>query len=362
MTGQWMIYGANGYTGELIARQAVSNGLSPVLAGRNRQAVETLAAELKLDARVFLLDAPETVSQGLDGIDLVLLAAGPFSATSRPMMDACLERGCHYLDITGEIAVFEAAQALDERARKAGCVLCPGVGFDVIPTDCLALALKQALPDATHLRLGFDSRSGPSPGTAKTAIEGLADGGRIRRDGQIETVPLAYRTDTIDFGDGPRFAVTIPWGDVATAYHTTGIPNIETLIPMSPRTVRRMRRANLIRPLLRFGTVQRLLKAQVDKRVRGPDDQRRQATPTHVWGEARNAAGDCVTARVITANGYEVTRHGALAVVQHVLHHAVSPGATSPARLMGANLVNRLPGSGETRLENTQGNRGQATA
>jgi len=155
---RWMIYGANGYTGELIAREAARRGLKPVLAGRRRESVEELARTLGLEARAFGLDDVAALTGQIQGHALVLNCAGPFSATAAPMMEACLRAGAHYLDITGEIAVFEHAQSLDARARDAGVVLCPGVGFDVIPTDCVAAALKAALPDATHLALGFDSR------------------------------------------------------------------------------------------------------------------------------------------------------------------------------------------------------------
>jgi short subunit dehydrogenase-like uncharacterized protein len=234
MPKPWMIYGANGYTGELIAREAVSRGLKPMLAGRTAAKVEPLAAGLGLQARVFNLgDAVARTS--VEGMGLVLHCAGPFSATAAPMMAACLAAHAHYLDITGEISVFEHAQTLDAAARAAGIVICPGVGFDVIPTDCVAAALKAALPDATHLALGFDSRSGFSPGTAKTSVEGLAQGGKVRQDGRIVSVPLAYKTRRIDFGDGEKLAMTIPWGDVSTAYATTGIPNIEVYIPARRR-------------------------------------------------------------------------------------------------------------------------------
>jgi len=227
---KWMIYGANGYTGELIARDAVRRGLRPVLAGRSRDKVEVLARELGLEARVFGLDDPARLLAQIKGHGLILHCAGPFSATAAPMIEACLRAGAHYLDITGEIAVFEHAQSLNERARAAGSVICPGVGFDVVPTDCVAAALKDALPDATHLALGFDSRSSFSPGTAKTSIEGLAQGGKVRRDGKIVSVPLAYRVRRIDFGAGEKLAMTIPWGDVSTAWHTTGIARFEDLL------------------------------------------------------------------------------------------------------------------------------------
>jgi short subunit dehydrogenase-like uncharacterized protein len=342
----WMIYGANGYTGELIAREAKKRKLSPVLAGRNREQIERLGRELHLTTRVFDLSDAGAVAQQLKGIGLVLHCAGPFSQTSAPMIEACLVAKAHYLDISGEISVFEHAHSLHSRAQKAGIVLCPGVGFDVIPTDCVAAALKAALPDATRLALGFDSRSGFSPGTAKTSVEALAQGGKVRRDGRLETVPLAFQTRKIDFGDGEKLAMTIPWGDVATAYQSTGIPNIEVYIPGSPALIANARRANYLRWLLGMMPVQAFLKRRIEKTVKGPDEARRAQLPTFVWGEVLNARGEKKTARIKTANGYSLTVTGALAVVEHLLKTTPAGGSYTPSKLVGPELVTRLPGSG----------------
>jgi short subunit dehydrogenase-like uncharacterized protein len=259
MPKPWMIYGANGYTGELIAREAVRRDLNPVLAGRSVAKVEQLASSLGLQARIFDLENPTATTRCVERMGLVLNCAGPFSETAAPMMTVCLAAHVHYLDITGEIGVFEHSRTLDAAARAAGIVICPGVGFDVIPTDCVAATLKAALPDATHLALGFDPRWGFSPGTAKTSVEGLAQGGKVRQDGYIISVPLAYKTRCIDFGDGEKLAMTIPWGDVSTAYATTGIPNIEVYIPGSPAMVARARRANRLKWLLGTGMVQNFI-------------------------------------------------------------------------------------------------------
>src|SRR3712207_3296995 len=143
------------------------------------------------------------------------------------MAEACLSAGVHYLDITGEIGVFEALAARDAQARAAGVMLMPGVGFDVVPTDCLAAHLKRRLPSATRLALGFEAAGRLSRGTARTVIENLGAGGLVRQGGELKRVPAAWRTRVIDFGAGPRTAMTIPWGGVVTAYHSTGIPTIE---------------------------------------------------------------------------------------------------------------------------------------
>ncbi len=350
MNRSWMIYGANGYTGELIAREAVKRGLRPVLAGRSADKIGPLAQELGLEARAFCLDHPDRLAQGLAGVGLVLHCAGPFSETSAPMIEGCLKAKAHYLDITGEISVFEHAQRQHARAQAAGIVICPGVGFDVIPTDCVAAALKAALPDATHLALGFDSRSGFSPGTAKTSVEGLAQGGKVRSNGTIISTPLAYKTRTIDFGDGAKLAMTIPWGDVSTAYHSTGIANIEVYIPGSPAMIANARRANHIRWLLRMSFVQKLIKQRIARTVKGPDAGTRERLPTYVWGEVANAKGEKRTARIKTANGYSLTVSGSLAVVAHLLQQSPQGGTYTPSKLLGPDLVTRLPGSGPLTL------------
>ena len=103
MPGTFLIYGANGYTGELITRYAVESGMKPILAGRNAIAIEELAKKHHLDYRVFSLDETERVDAALQEVDMVLHCAGPFSITSRRMVDACLRNKRHYTDITGEI-------------------------------------------------------------------------------------------------------------------------------------------------------------------------------------------------------------------------------------------------------------------
>jgi short subunit dehydrogenase-like uncharacterized protein len=337
----WMIYGANGYTGELIAREAAARGLRPILAGRQAAAVEALAAELGLSHRVFSVEAPALAEVGL-----VLNCAGPFSATAAPMMSACLQVRAHYLDITGEIDVYEHAHTLSDAASAAGVVICPGVGFDVIPTDCVARALAEALPDATHLALGFETLGSMSPGTAKTSVEGLAGGSKIRRDGMIVTVPMGWRTRLIDFGQGPRTAMAFPWGDVSTAYYTTGIKNIEVFVATPPALLWGARLSGLIAPVLGLAPVQGALKKRAGA-IPGPSAKARAASPTYVWGEVRNASGASRTARIRTANGYDVTVHGALAVVQALLaRNDGKVGYLTPARLCGVELAAGLPGSG----------------
>ena len=342
-----MIYGANGYTGALIAREAAARGLHPILAGRRAPAVTALAAELGLPHRIFPADAAV-----LEGVGLLLNCAGPFSATAAPLMRACLRAPAHYLDITGEIDVLDYARTLSDAARAAGVVVCPGVGFDVIPTDCIARALAEALPDATHLALGFETSAAISPGTAKTGVEGMAGGGKVRRDGRIVRVPMGLRTRRIDFGDGPRIAMAFSWGDLSTAYYTTGIRNIEVFVAVTPALLWGARLGNLLGPLMSLAPVQAALKKRAAA-ITGPTAQARAASGCQVWGEARNAAGMVRTARIRTANAYDVTVHGALAVVRTLLAGATTEegGSLTPSQLCGVGLITGLPGSGPLRIE-----------
>ncbi|MFV3303695.1 saccharopine dehydrogenase family protein [Pseudomonas sp. NY15181] len=343
----WMIYGANGYTGRLVAEQAQREGLAPILGGRNPASLHALGSTLGLECRVFDLNDSAATQAALADVAVLANCAGPFSATAAPMIEACIASGTHYVDITGEIAVFEHAHDLDEVARAAGIALCPGVGFDVIPTDCVAACLKEAMPEAIHLALGFDSGSGLSPGTAKTTVEGLKLGGKVRESGRLREVPLGYKRRDIDFGRGLKHAVTIPWGDVATAFFSTGIGDIEVYLPVPPAAAIGMRVMDTFRPLLGHDRVQNWLKEQVDKRVHGPDEMARGKLRTWVWGEVRNARGERRTARLETANGYDVTIHGVLFAVRHLLAQPESRGYFTPSKLFGARCIEQLPGSGK---------------
>lgn len=340
----WMIYGANGYTGTLVAREAVKRGMKPVLGGRDKSAIAQLAGELGLEYRCFRLEDPVRICRALSGMKLVLHCAGPFSMTSQPMVEACLEEGVHYLDITGEIDVFAAIHRLHDRARRADVVLLPGSGFDVVPSDCLAASLVNALPAATKLRLAFEAGGGPSPGTAKSSVEGLKKGGRIRRNGKLKKVPLAWKTRSIPFAHGERTGVTIPWGDVYTAYVSTGVPDIEVYIALPPAMIANLRRMRWIQTLLGLGPVQSFLKNRIAKKVRGPGDQVRKDSGSQLWGQVSSADGRTVQATMTTPNGYDLTVAASLGIVEFLLANDVEGGFYTPSLLMGADYAASLPG------------------
>ena len=230
--------------------------------------------------------------------------------------------------------------------------MCPAAGFDVVPTDCLAAKLKAELPDATYLALGFAASGTPSRGTTITSIRNLARGGRIRSSGRLVTVAHAFRVRDIDFGEGPRSAVTIPWGDVSSAFHTTAIPNIETYIAMSSRNIARLRRVDAFKGLLGFAPVQHVLGRIATRGPAGPDADERARSPMLVWGEVQAPSGERVTGRVRVANGYDVTVHAALGIAGHLLQGEVAmlAGHRTPSQLMGSEYIEALPGTGHLQL------------
>ena len=341
----FLIYGANGYSGRRIAEEAARRSLRPILGGRKRAAIECLAARLGVEARIFTLEDPGAVDAALQGLAAVLNCAGPFRRTSRPMVDACMRQGVHYLDITGEFEALENTLARGQEAVAAGVALIPGVGFDVVPTDCLAARLVEALPSATHLDLAIArSDFGMSGGSIRTMIDSLSQTGAVRRNGEIVSIPLAHEERRIDFSLGPRWTMTLPMGDIATAFHTTGIPNIRVFAAMPGPSVALYRS---MRPLLSFWgqrPMRDLLLAWAGLATYGADPLEPEFARTGVWGQVRNSAGSKRTATLETSGAYACTVWAAVECLQRLLRAATPPGAWTPARAFGPDLAFDLPG------------------
>jgi short subunit dehydrogenase-like uncharacterized protein len=342
MSNRFLIYGANGYTGELITRFAAERGMTPILAGRNAIAVEELAKKHHFDYRVFSLDEGGRLDAALQEVDMVLHCAGPFSITSRPMVEACLRNKKHYTDITGEIAVFEATARLDEKAKAAGVMLMPGVGFDVVPSDCLAKHLKDRLPSATELSLAFYGMGRLSHGTQATMTMNVGNGGAIRKDGKITSVPAAWKTREIDFGEVTKTGVTIPWGDVATAFYSTGIPNIEVFTVVPPSNLKMMKMSRYLGWLLATKPIQDYLQKKIP--AGGPSDEERAKGKTLLWGRAADPNGNIAESRMQAPEGYTVTAIAALNIAQKILDGNFTPGYQTPAKAYGADLVLEIEG------------------
>jgi short subunit dehydrogenase-like uncharacterized protein len=330
-----LVYGSYGYTGRLVVEECERRGAEVVVAGRNPAEVEEQEERWGFEGRVFPLDAAEG---GIEGADAVLNCAGPFSKTHGALVEACLGEGADYLDITGEIDVFESLACRDGEAREADVTLVPGVGFDVVPSDCLAAYLADGTEEPSYLALALRSLTSVSPGTARTVVESLGEKGVVRRDGDLREVPPAWKTRHADFGDGRGKVevTTMPLGDAVTAYRSTGIDNIECYVDL-PRPARLLARTSrYAAPLLRANATQSLLKSVADAVARGPDEEERVEESGHVWGEVRGK-DERKVARLRTPEPYALTARTATAALERVAD--ADAGYQTPATAFGADFV-----------------------
>ncbi len=341
-----VLYGSYGYTGSLIAERAKEKGQKLLLAGRNKEKLKAQSEQTGFPYRVVSLDQPSVLRRLLKPEELVIHAAGPFQKTARAMMEACIDSDTHYLDITGEIQVFELSRKLQAEAVKAGVLLMPGVGFDVVPTDCLALHLKQQLPDANKLEIAFTTAHGKmSRGTRRTTIEGMGKPGAERRNGKIVKVPVAKHVLTVPFQDKPRKCMSIPWGDVSTAYYSTGIPNIITYTAASPKTIRKAKLQPYLRWLLNTAAAKKRMLKDLESRPAGPSPEQREQAYSMVWARVSNQKGETRSARWKGPEGYTLTAMTALAIARAVMDGNYQVGPHTPAELYGPDFILDFPGS-----------------
>jgi short subunit dehydrogenase-like uncharacterized protein len=336
---RFLIYGAYGYTGRLIVQRCLELGLQPVLAGRDRGQLEELATSVGWAWQAFPLENPEAVAHQLQQHAAVLHCAGPFSHTAETMLRGCMLAGCHYLDITGEIAVFERIARLGVAIKQSGIVAIPGVGFDVVPSDCLAAYAARHLPTADRLTLAIYSRGGLSRGTTLTMAENLDRGGAVRQAGRIVPVPAAYRHQSFDFGDKSRPCVTIPWGDVSTAFHSTGIPNIEVYMCLPKSSLRMLTAARYLRLLFAQPAVKRFLARRIKAGPAGPSAESRQQGLTRIVAQLSDPQGETFTARLLGPEGYTFTALTAVDAAQRICQQPPPPGFYTPSQAFGPDYV-----------------------
>jgi len=344
-----MIYGSTGFTGRLIAQRAVEVGLAPVLAGRDEDRVRLQAEFLGTSWRTVSLDSIEALTEALSDIEAVVHAAGPFVATAPPMLEACLRAKTHYLDVSGELPVFREAFGRDSEAVRAGVMLMPGAAWSVVATDCLAAHVAARLPGAKYLRLGMTQSRLYSRGTARSAFGLMSSEVVIRRNGRLTPVPIGRMERDFDFGEGERTSMALSWPDALSAYHTTGIPNIEAYMEvgaaarvLAPLTARIGEAFQLpvLRPLLRLGAA---------VLPEGPAEAARKLAQPVIVAEAEDAWRRVSRARLRTADGYDFTALAAVAIAERVIGGDFEPGYQTPARVYGADFVLRIEGT--TRID-----------
>lgn len=341
-----LIYGAYGYTGKLIVEEFKKEGADIVLAGRREEPLKKLSEKYNWPYRAFELRDKNEVAKELEDIDVVLHCAGPFMYTAKVMAEGCLLAKSHYLDITGEYQVFEQMAEWDQRAKDAGIMLMPGVGFDVVPSDCLAMHLFKRLPTAINLQLAFTNDGGGiSRGTAKTAMEGLGYGGMIRKDHQLMPVPEDYKVKKINFHWKKQSCAVIPWGDISTAYRSTGIPDIEVFMGMDKKMISGLKWSRRLSWLLKKDFVKNFLRNKIDQRPPGPNTKTRNKAWSYFWGKVTDNAGNELISVQKTMEGYTLTAKTSVDIAMKITEGATINGYQTPAGLFGADYIMKFEGT-----------------
>ncbi len=340
-----LVYGSYGYTGELIVEQAVKQGLSLILAGRDENQLRAQAEKYKLEYRVFSLDNTAALDSALQEADAVLHCAGPFVLTFRQMAEACIRNKKHYVDISGEIEGFEALAAMDEDAKRAGVMLLPGGGFDVVPSDCLIAYTAGKLPSATNLELYIKSiGSGVSRGTARSGIENSHRQGRIRRDGKIISVPNLWGMKAVDFGCGPSRLVSMGWGDVSTAYHSTGIPNVTVYMSFPKAMIQMMKFTRIAGPLLYTRAAKDFIKWLIGIFfAKGPSRQKNETGFSLMIAEVSDGT-KTVRAKLRTPEAYYLTALTSVEIMKRILSDDYKTGFQTPSKAYGADFILQFDG------------------
>ncbi len=342
---QWMIYGATGYTGQLVVEEAIRRGHRPIIAGRNPEKLDILAEKYDLDYAAFRLDDEKTIAEAIADVDIVYHAAGPFIHTSEPMIRACLATKTHYLDITGEISVFERTYSYDDAARKVGIALISGAGFDVIPSDCLGAYVAGKIVGATHLETGIFGFAGASAGTTKSMIEMLPSGWYSRRNGQlvkasgIETLHLKLPDGSV------QQALSAPWGDLSVSYRTTGIPNITSYVAIKPPIHILAQIGYPIASLiLKSGAIRGMVNSLAERFMTGPDEATRLNSQSFIYASASNPAGQTASAWLTTLEPYQYTAKVAILAIERLAE--LNPiGALSPVQAFGVDFTLEVEGT-----------------
>ena len=338
----WLLYGAYGYTGSLIAQQAKDRGHNPVLAGRSAEKLVPLAEKLDLDYRIFDLKDEDNIYSIIKEFNLVFHAAGPYKYTSRPMLKACLKGKINYLDITGEIPVLEQNFKYDTQARENDFVIISGTGFDVVPTDCLAKYVTDKVSNPTSLEIGINSISNLSPGTLKTMLEYSDRGQLVRRNGKLFPLDKEHERK-LQFKDKKLSVRPVTWGDLSTAYRTTGIPNITVYFPI-PTKFPNVFKLSGVSPKELGSNEKARKKVQkwIEEHVQGPDEFTRQNNKSYIWASVSNYDGMSEQAWLETMESYRFTAISAVLSIEKVFE--LQPkGALTPALAFGADFILEFP-------------------
>lgn len=353
----WMIYGATGYTGTLILRKARALGMRPIIGGRTAQALADLTFAENMEARIFSVDSVEEAVRYLQGIEVVLNCAGPFSETAPNLIKACIQTGTHYIDIASESSVLDELLNANrsEFAKSSIAAIC-GAGSDGTLSECLAIKLKSEIPDATDLRITSASKMQHSRGTLLSLIEEMAADRGVRRNSKLSGLPSTMATSLFSLeGSSIQLAAAVPTPAASSAWKSTQIPNISGYLVLSPQNVRYLRRVRTVSRFLNLPFLSGIWKWFMTHRTQPPTQEQRQAAPTKMYGQARNGSGSRVSMRITAPNAFETTAELALRILNELLmSDRKKAGIFTVAEYFGGEFPLQLPGVELSVIESTK--------
>ena len=339
-----MIYGAYGFVGKEVSRLAKEKGLNLILAGRDKEKTQRLASKLHLDYAVFSLDDTKTLEFYAKEVNIILNCAGPFIETYRPIVQACIKFNTHYLDISGEIPVFQAIHDLDYEAKNQTSMLLPGIGFDVAPTDCIGLFLKENFKTGDKLTLAFRSEgpAGLPPGTIKTMVSLIPYGNWIRKNGALVRPKKGIETKSIKYYNESINSLRIAWGDIFTAFYSTGIPNIEVYASFPKLIMMQMKFIEYFRPILSKPPIMKFMQKTLKG---GSTNEERKNTVMWVYGELSDPQGNKAICRMKGPEGGLLwTSISAVYALLNIEAGNYKVGYQTPASAFGSDFVSKMEG------------------
>lgn len=317
MTGRVLVYGATGYTGTLIAEHAADRGLDLAVGGRDPGRVRALAQRLDVPAVTLELDEPTRIAGALEQFDVVLNVAGPFRNTASPLMDAAIAARTHYLDTTAEFATFSLAASRDDAALRAGVMVMSGTGWDVVPTDSLAVYTASKVASPERLAIAIRITGGFSRGSLASAA-GIEHGDAlVRKAGRLVSA-AGIPPRVFDVGAGDEEYLPASMGDLVTAHHSTGLGDIEVYL-----------RTDSGFP-------------DLDDNAAGPTSEERDEGRYHAVAEVVGRDGDTARARIDTPRGYAFTQLSSVEIARRAAAGETRPGFQSPASVYGHDLATTI--------------------
>jgi short subunit dehydrogenase-like uncharacterized protein len=259
----------------------------------------------------------------LEGVGVLLNFAGPFAQTAQPLMQACIKAGVDYLDITAEINVYRLAERMGAQAAQAGVMLLPGVGWDVVPTDCLAMHVARRVQNPQALSVALQISGSMSRGSAMSVSEIMGAGLMARVNGQLLATPDA-QPRYFDFGQGPALCAPLSFGDLVTGWRSTAIPNIAMYVHI---------------------TGEAFPEGDLSQLPDGPSIQEREGHRARAVAEVVDADGTVERSVIETVNGYSYTPLAAVEAARRVLGGERRAGFETPARVFGVAFAQSIAGT-----------------